>query len=1003
MLLAPDGAIRALVGGADHHLSAFNRATQAQRQPGSSFKPFIYAAALEAGARPGDTKKDAPIRVGNWSPSNYGGGYRGSVTLATALALSINTVAVRLASDVGGAKIGEIAHRFGLKDIPDNPTLSVALGAYEVNLLELTSAFQVFQHGGQRVEPYLIEQIGTTRGDVIYAHIPSAGASVYDAANASDMVRMMEGVITHGTGVRAQIGRPAAGKTGTSQDWRDAWFVGFTPDWICGVWVGNDDGASTYKVTGGEVPAEVWRRMMLAAHGASPPHDFTWLLPSSPSVSTDALSPAGPLDSDTPADPRGAFYGGLSSDFDQAQGRPQDEPADLPPPDTSDPPGRGVYYTIRPTIGATIPRGSPPAARGGAATGRPGRARLSVRTGPRPRSGGPVVIARAPVIALKDMRLADGPRMLFDGVDLALEPGVRACLVGRNGAGKSTLLRMLAGLVEPDGGERSLTPAARVTLVAQEPLITGDSLLDYACGGGAETHEAEAALERFGLDPRRATEGLSGGEGRRAALARAFAERPDVLLLDEPTNHLDIFAIETLEAELAATRAAALIVSHDRAFLARATQRCFWLEDRRIWRLDKGFGAFDAWSRKITADQAESLRRLNKAIERETYWFYRSITAQRTRNEGRARELAAMRGRKAELMRDQRSSLALAVGAGGTSGQRVAEVKAIAKAFGERVLIKSFSTRIQRGDRLAIVGPNGAGKTTLVKLLLGEMAPDSGEVKLGTGLEIAYVDQARAALKPEMSLWDALAPAGGDQVMVRGKPRHVAAYARDFLFQDSQLRQPVASLSGGERNRLLLARALAQTANLLVLDEPTNDLDMDTLDLLEEVLADYQGTLLLVSHDRDFIDRLASSTIALGGAGRIAETPIRLERLSSSQNPGFFFDAVRGQGRSSPEGRAGKRRPSRRDADARPRAGKLSYKDQRRLAELDAAMPPVGRRDRDAGRRETGGRRPLRPATRRPSKRSCAASPPPAPGIASASEEAWLELEERREALAKGG
>src|SRR5580692_710927 len=409
-------------------------------------------------------------------------------------------------------------------------------------------------------------------------------------------------------------------------------------------------------------------------------------------------------------------------------------------------------------------------------------------------------MARPPIIALKDVRLADGPRMLFDGVDLALEPGVRACLVGRNGAGKSTLLRMLVGLTEPDGGDRTLTPAAKISLVAQEPDVAGETLLAYAAAGGAPTHEAEAALQAFGLDPGRRAEGLSGGEQRRAALARAFAEKPDVLLLDEPTNHLDIFAIETLEAMLAASRAAALIVSHDRAFLERVTERCFWLEDRRIWRLDRGFAAFDAWSARIAGDQAESLRKLSKAIERETYTFYRSITAQRTRNEGRARLLAAMRERKQALMHDQRQSIALAADAGGLSGQRVVEARRLSKAYGGRTLIKDFSTRILRGDRLAVVGPNGAGKTTLVKLLLGELAPDAGHVKLGTGLEIAYVDQARADLLPEMTLQAALADGGGDQVMVRGKPKHVAAYAKDFQFQEGQLRQSVASLSGGERN-----------------------------------------------------------------------------------------------------------------------------------------------------------------------------------------------------------
>jgi ATP-binding cassette subfamily F protein uup len=603
-----------------------------------------------------------------------------------------------------------------------------------------------------------------------------------------------------------------------------------------------------------------------------------------------------------------------------------------------------------------------------------------------------VVSRRAPIVALKDVRLADGPRMLFDGVDLALEPGVRACLVGRNGAGKSTLLRVLASLTEADGGDRTVTPAARISLVAQEPAIVGETLLGYVSAGGAPAHEAAAALEAFGLDPSRGTTGLSGGEGRRAALARAFAEKPDVLLLDEPTNHLDIFAIETLEAMLAASRAAALVVSHDRAFLERITERCFWLEDRRIWRLDQGFAAFEPWADKIAAEQTEQLRRLSKAIERETYTFYRSITAQRTRNEGRARELEAMRRQKAELLRDQRAPMALAAEAGGLSGQRVVEAKGLSKAFGARVLIRNFSTRILRRDRLAIVGPNGAGKTTLVKLLLGELPPDAGSVVLGTGLQIAYVDQARVDLTEDMTLWQALAPGGGDQVLVRGKPRHVAAYASDFLFQESQLRQPVASLSGGERNRLLLARALARPANLLVLDEPTNDLDMDTLDLLEGALADYDGTLILVSHDRDFIDRLATSTIALDGAGRAVETPGGWTDFVA-QNSGFF-DAVRE--RAAPA-KPATRKPA--SPTAPKVAIKLTYKDQRRLDEAEKAMPrltgeiaALEARLHDAGlyARDPKGFEAV--MTRLDGARA----------ELTQAEADWLELEERREALSKG-
>ena len=346
VLLGPDGSIRALVGGTDHHLSAFNRVTQAQRQPGSSFKPFVYATALEAGLKPTDVRQDAPVRFGTWAPSNYEAGYRGPVTLAEALAHSINTIAARLTNEVGADKIAELAHRFGLKSIPDQPNLSLALGAYEVNLLELTSGYQVFQQGGQRTEPLLIQQISTARGQVLYQHAPSAGIQVYDVARAADMVRMMEGVITHGTGVRAGIGRPAAGKTGTTSDFHDAWFVGFTPDWVCGVWIGNDDNAAMGHVTGGQLPADIWRQMMLAAHRDLPVRDFDWMPPPDAGVADSAQAgEAAPSDAaadDEPAaadeaESRKSFYGGLSQDFDQAAqgsraGR-RDGPPDQPPPE----------------------------------------------------------------------------------------------------------------------------------------------------------------------------------------------------------------------------------------------------------------------------------------------------------------------------------------------------------------------------------------------------------------------------------------------------------------------------------------------------------------------------------------------------------------------------------------------------------------------------------------------------------------------------------------------
>ncbi len=598
---------------------------------------------------------------------------------------------------------------------------------------------------------------------------------------------------------------------------------------------------------------------------------------------------------------------------------------------------------------------------------------------------------KPPVLALKDVRLADGPKMLFDGVDLAVEPRSRACLVGRNGAGKSTLLKILAGQIAADEGERTLQPATRIAYVPQEPDIVGATLLDYVVAGGAEPHRGEAALELFGIDPAKPAQGLSGGEIRRAALARAFAEEPDVILLDEPTNHLDILAIETLEAELAASRAAMVIVSHDRAFLERVTGRCFWLEHRRVRRLDKGFSAFDAWVERILAAEAEEARRLDKQLEKEEYWLRRGVTARRARNEGRRRALLELRKVKSERMREVRGDLSMGLASSGLSGQRVAEVKGISKAFGERVLVKDFSTRILRGDRVAIVGPNGAGKTTLVKLLLGELAPDAGGVNLGVNLEMAYIDQGRADLKADMTLRDVLTPGGGDQVMVRGQPKHVAAYAKEFLFTDNQLRQPVRSLSGGERNRLLLARALATPANLLVLDEPTNDLDMDTLDLLEDLLADYEGTLILVSHDRDFVDRLATSTIALNGHGKVVETPGGWQDFLS-QNPGFFQSVADG---AAP---APAPKPAAPKAEAPKAASKLSYKDQRRLQELDGlihALPgKIARLEQDLADPDLYVRDPAGFSRLSGALESARAK-------LDAAELEWLELEERREALAR--
>jgi ATP-binding cassette subfamily F protein uup len=548
--------------------------------------------------------------------------------------------------------------------------------------------------------------------------------------------------------------------------------------------------------------------------------------------------------------------------------------------------------------------------------------------------------AKAPLLALKDVRLMDGMNPLFDGVDIALERGVRACLVGKNGAGKSTLMRLMSGLIEADSGERIVSNGIRYAFVLQEPEPRGETILDWACSGGAEHYTAEAELYAFEIDPNAPTTSMSGGEKRRAALAKAFAEEPDLLFLDEPTNHLDIFAIETLEDRLRSFRGAALIVSHDRTFLERTTQRCFWLYDRKVMKLDQGYAGFEPWSEQVMKDAEESLSRLQKAIERETKTFYSSITARRTRNEGRAARLAAMRADASARLMQRSKTLEMSIDSGGTSGKLVAELKGVSKAFGERTLLKNFSTRIMRGDRLAIVGPNGAGKSTLVKLLLGQQPADSGEIKLGTNLEVAYLDQGRDTLKGEETLWDMLANSGSDQIMVQGQPRHVAAYAKDFLFRENQLRQPVKSLSGGERNRLQLARALAKATNLLVLDEPTNDLDMDTLDLLEDMLADYDGTLILVSHDRDFIDRLATSTLALNGKGQAAETPGGWQDFIR-QNPDFF-SAISRMESIKIKGEAPSvlfEKPVEVATLSKKPAAKLSYKDQKRLEDLERLMP----------------------------------------------------------------
>jgi ATP-binding cassette subfamily F protein uup len=479
-----------------------------------------------------------------------------------------------------------------------------------------------------------------------------------------------------------------------------------------------------------------------------------------------------------------------------------------------------------------------------------------------------------PLLTLTDITLGFGGRPLFAGVSLAIQPGERLCVVGRNGSGKSTLMKVAAGLTEPDSGERFVQPGAKVSYLPQEPDPTGfASLLDYAAADLSESEiwRAEAALDGLKVDGAKDTTTASGGERRRAALARLIAGGPDLMLLDEPTNHLDITAIEWLEDYLAGTKCAFAMISHDRAILSRLTRATLWVDRGEVRRGPRGFAGFEEWRDKILEEEAAQRHKLDRLIKDEARWAVEGISARRTRNQGRVRRLAALRAER----RDQiavTGAAAMELSAGQKSGKLVAEAKGVAKTLGGQLLFSDFSIRIGRGERVALVGPNGVGKTTLLKILIGEMMPDAGTVRLGVNLRMAVFDQNRTALDPAATLWETLTndaslgvKGNSDQVMVRGQPRHVIGYLKDFLFDERQARGPVSALSGGERARLLLARIMARDSNLLVLDEPTNDLDVETLDLLQELIADFDGTVLLVSHDRDFLDRVATTTIAMEG------------------------------------------------------------------------------------------------------------------------------------------
>ena len=484
-------------------------------------------------------------------------------------------------------------------------------------------------------------------------------------------------------------------------------------------------------------------------------------------------------------------------------------------------------------------------------------------------------MAAPPLLALAGIRFHLGGQPILDGVDLSIAPGERLTLVGRNGAGKSTLLRILAGEPIQDGGTRFAQPGATIATLPQEPDFSGHATVaDYVASAlpdslGPSDYRVEALLDEMKLDGTRDPSNLSGGEARRAALARALVAEPEVMLLDEPTNHLDLTTIEWLEKKLGSWSGAYVLVSHDRRFLSTLTRAVLWLDRGIVRRLDKGYDSFEAWSAEILEREATERHKLDRLIERETEWAGKSIRARRTRNEGRLRALGELRKQRRDVIGPM-GRATIETGPAEQSGALVVTARGISKRFGDKVIVEDFSTRIFRKDRIGLIGPNGAGKTTLLKMLIGELEPDSGTVKLGTNLLPVVIDQRRAALDPDKTPWETLADRN-DHVLVRGHPTHVMTYLREYLFKDEQARQPVRTLSGGERNRLLLAKALAAPSNMLVLDEPTNDLDADTLDLLQDALGDYDGTVLLVSHDRDFLDRLVTSTIALEGDGTAIE------------------------------------------------------------------------------------------------------------------------------------
>jgi len=593
-----------------------------------------------------------------------------------------------------------------------------------------------------------------------------------------------------------------------------------------------------------------------------------------------------------------------------------------------------------------------------------------------------------PVLALKDAAVGFGGEPLFSGAELAITPGMRACLVGRNGSGKSTILKVLAGVIEPDQGELYIQPGLSLGYLQQDvPVIAGQTVATFVAGdAGAPRHEVDAALSRVDIDGDRMADTLSGGEARRAAMARAMLGDPDVLLLDEPTNHLDLPTIEWLERELVERCKTLVVISHDRAFIKAVTTDTFWMDRGTLRHNNKGYGAFDSWTEQIADAEIKSAQKLDQKLKAEARWLERGVTARRKRNQGRLERLGQLRAQRKALLTGQ-DLVRFELESGPISSRMVIDCENLSKSFDDLKIVDGFSTRILRGDRVGFIGPNGAGKTTLLKILIGEEERDSGRLRRAKNLSIAFFDQTRSQLDPNDTLWQTLAPRGGDSINVRGTPRHVVAYLRDFLFDEKQARAPVATLSGGERNRLLLAKILAQPSNLLVLDEPTNDLDADTLNVLLDMLDSYEGTVLLVSHDRDFLNRVVNSTIAVEGDGVVEEYP------------GGYADYLNQRKRKTETGKQARTRSATksvkpRASDAPPK--KLTFKEQH---ELDTLPDRIGVLETAKGELEKVLADPQMFARDRTGYETAAEKLAEVEQAISAAEDRWLALDALQEAI----